>query len=245
MELKESTKQNLPIKMALTGLSGSGKSMSALLIAKGLCNGQLNDVAVIDSENSIQLYSHMGDFKVLNLTAPYSVDRYLAAIDVCEKAGAKCIIIDSISQQWSYLLQLHASLIGNSFVNWQRVSPLHQKFIDKLLHSPCHIICTIRSKTNYVIKTMDGKTVVDKVGTKPIQRPEIVYEFSLVLDINQEHLAKVVKNRTGLFNETPFMITEETGKKLLEWSNSTTKSVNNSITNLNINNHGNNTVKAG
>lgn len=223
LELKTATRTSVPIKMALTGTSGSGKSLGALLIAKGLCNGDLTKTAVIDSENSIELYSHIGDFKVLNLTTPFSVDRYLAAIDTCEQAGVECIVIDSISQQWNYLLQLHASLVGNSFTNWNKVTPIHQKFVSKLLLSPCHIICTMRSKTNYVMKTTEGKTVVDKVGTKPIQRPEIVYEFSLVLDINAEHLASVVKNRTGLFNEAPFVITQETGNKLLEWCNSGVK----------------------
>jgi len=224
LELRTATRTHIPIKMSLTGTSGSGKSLGALLIAKGLCRGDMTETAVIDSENSIELYSHIGNFKVLNLTAPYTVDRYITAIDTCEKAGVECIVIDSISQQWNYLLQLHANLIGNSFTNWNKITPLHYQFIQKIQQSKCHIITTIRSKTDYVIKTIEGKTTVDKVGTKPIQRSEIIYEFDLVIDIDSGHLAKVIKNRTGLFsNDKPFMIDETVGSKLLDWCNNDVK----------------------
>ena len=55
MELKQTERKEAKIKMALKGTSGSGKSLGALLISKGLCNGDLSKVAVIDSENSIEL----------------------------------------------------------------------------------------------------------------------------------------------------------------------------------------------
>lgn len=220
LELKTTTRNHVPIKMALTGTSGSGKSLGALLIAKGLCSSDMTKVAVVDSENSIEIYSHIGDFKVLHLTAPFSVEKYIAAIDTCEKAGVNCIVLDSISQQRNYLLQLHASLVGNSFTNWNKVTPLHYQFMQKIQQSKCHVIATIRSKTEYLMKNVEGKTTIDKVGTKPIQRSEILYEFDLVMDIDVEHRAKVTKNRTGLFsNEKPFMIDETIGSKLLDWCN--------------------------
>ena len=220
-QLKTATRKSLPIKMALCGVSSSGKSLGALLIAKGLGSGTLSKTAVIDTEKSIELYSHVGSFQVLNLVAPFKTESYFAAIDACEKSGIETIIIDSISPQWSYMLQLHSSLSGNSFANWQRITPLHNAFVGKLLQSPCNIICTIRSKQDYLLETKEGKTTITKIGRKPIQRNEIEFEFTLVFDINIKHEAKATKDRTGLFMDKPaFVITEETGVKIKEWCNS-------------------------
>ena len=220
MELKQTERKDAKIKMALKGTSGSGKSLGALLISKGLCNGDLSKVAVIDSENSIELYSHIGNFNVLNLTAPFSPERYIAAIDFCEKAGMEVLILDSISHCWHHLLLLHGAMAGNSFTNWNRITPLYNNFVYKLHQSPCHIIATIRSKQDYLIETKDNKTVITKVGTRVVQRNEIEYEFTTVLDINANHKAKATKDRTGLFTDKPeFLITEGTGKDIQEWCN--------------------------
>jgi hypothetical protein len=222
MKLKQTTRKASKIKLALTGTSGSGKSMSSLLLAKGLCNGDLSKVAVIDTENAIDLYSHIGNFNVLNLSQPFSPNRYIEAIELCEKSGIEVIVIDSISHCWNYLLQLHGSMQGNSFTNWNKVTPLHNVFVQKILQSPVHIICTIRTKQDYLMETKDGKTTISKVGTKPIQRNEIEYEFTTVLNITAEHKAKATKDRTGLFNGgLDFFITEATGSALREWCCST------------------------
>lgn len=221
MQLKQSQRQQVPIKLALKGASGTGKSISALLLAKGLCNGDLSKVAVIDTENSIELYSHIGSFNVLNLPAPFSPEKYIQAMEVCEKAGMTVVIIlDSISHCWHYLLQLHGAMLGNSFTNWNKISPLQNAFVQKIQQSPCHIICTMRSKQDYLIQTQNGKTTIEKIGLKAIQREEIEYEFSTVLDIDMNHQAKATKDRTGLFMDKPeFVITEDTGKQILEWCN--------------------------
>ena len=121
MQLRKSERSKAKIKMALQGPSGSGKTMSAILIAQGLTNGNLNKVAIIDTENgSADLYAHLGKFNVLTLDNPHSPERYIEAIEVCEKAGIEVIIIDSISHCWDFLIDYHASLQGNSFTNWNK-----------------------------------------------------------------------------------------------------------------------------
>ena len=220
MELKQATRKQAVMKMALQGLSSSGKSLSALLIAKGMCNGDLSKVAVIDTENSIELYSHVGKFNVLKLLPPFSPQRYIEAIKTCEDSGMRIIIIDSISHCWNYLLQAHAALQGNSFSNWQKITPVHNAFVQRIMDSPCDIICTIRSKQDYLMQTVSGKTTVEKVGLRPIQRTGIEYDFTTVFDIGLNHQAKALKDRTGLFLDLPaVMITEETGTKINEWCN--------------------------
>ena len=90
--------------MALQGPAGSGKTMSALLMAYGLC-GDWTKIAVIDSENnSADLYAHLGQYNVLPLEGKYDPETYIDAIKICEKAGMEVIIIDSMSQCWDNLL---------------------------------------------------------------------------------------------------------------------------------------------
>ena len=217
-QIQQSERKNVKIKMALKGCSSSGKSLSSLLIAKGITQGNLSKVVVIDTENSIDLYAHVGKFNVLNLHQPYSPESYIQAINECEKAGMEVIIIDSISHCWHYLLQLHGTMEGNSFTNWNKISPLQNAFVDKITQSPCHIICTMRSKQDYIIQTNNGKTTIEKIGLKAIQRNEIEYEFTIVLDIDMTHKAKAIKDRTNLFMDKPaFKITEATGRDILSW----------------------------
>ncbi|ESU19934.1 AAA ATPase [Flavobacterium cauense R2A-7] len=223
MELKKSERSKAKIKMALQGPSGSGKTTSAILLAQGLTNGNLSKVAIIDSENgSANLYSHLGDYNVLSLDTPHSPERYIQAIDVCLAAGMEVIILDSISHCWDYLLDYHSSLAGNSFANWAKIKPLEKAFVNKILQSDVHFIATMRVKQDYVLSEKNGKMVPEKVGLKAIQRDEISYEFTIVFDIDSKHFATASKDRTLLFEGKPqFIINSQTGKKILDWCNST------------------------
>src|ERR1035437_688265 len=217
---KAERKQAL-IKLAIQGPSGSGKTYSSLLLAYGLV-GNWNHIVVIDTENnSSHLYSHLGNYNVLSLSEPFSPERYIEAIETCEKAEMRAIIIDSISQEWEGnggIIESHGSMAGNSFTNWNRVTPRHNAFVQKMLQSPCHILATIRSKQDYVLTDKNGKMVPEKVGLKGVTRDGMDYEFTVVLDLDIKHQATASKDRSGLFaNPLPFLITEQTGSKIKIW----------------------------
>jgi len=202
MQLQKAQRRQAVIKLALQGPSGSGKTYSSLLLANGLV-GNWDQIAVIDTENnSSHLYSHLGSFNVLSLTEPFTPERYIEAIETCEKAGMKVIIIDSISQEWEGnggIIETHGNMAGNSFTNWNKVTPRHNAFVQKMLQSPAHIIATIRSKQDYVLTDKNGKMVPEKVGLKGVTRDGMDYEFTLVLDLDIKHQAISSKDRTGLF----------------------------------------------
>lgn len=208
------------MKLGIQSPSGGGKTMSALLIAYGLC-GDWSRIAVIDTENnSADLYAHLGAFKTLSLEPPYSPERYCEGIDICLEAGIEVIVIDSTSHEWDNLLDYHSSLPGNSFTNWGKVTPRHEAFVNKILQSNAHFICTIRSKQEYVLSEKNGKQVPEKVGMKGVQRDNLEYEFTVVLELDMKHHAKASKDRTGLFMGKPeFIPTIETGRSILEWCN--------------------------
>ena len=220
MKLIKSNKRKAKIKMALQGPAGSGKTYSSLLIAKGLASGDFSKVAVIDSENgSSNLYAELGEFNVITLDQ-YSPESYIQAIELCEKEGMEVIIIDSITHAWEFLLDYHGSLSGNSFTNWNKVTPRQRAFIDKILKSSSHIIATMRTKQDYVLNQINGKFIPEKVGLKAVQRDGVEYEFTIIMNLDIKHFTTSSKDRTGMFMDKPeFQITMGVGKKIKEWCN--------------------------
>ena len=223
---KRAQRRQAKLRLALSGPSGSGKTTGALLIAKGL-GGK---IAVLDTERgSASLYADLVDFDVVELGPPYTPEKYIEIIHEAEKAGYDTLILDSITHEWNGeggILQIvdeyaRTKLKGNSYAAWNVGTPRHQKFIDTMLSSPLHIIATMRSKAVYVeTEKANGKKAIEKQGSAPQQRDGLEYEFTAVLDLNVDgNLAVASKDRTRLFRD-PFTITEDTGKKLLEWLNS-------------------------
>lgn len=218
------------LRLALCGISGSGKTLGALFIAKGI-GGK---IAVIDTEaGSASLYSddkkYDLTFDTFELSAPFSPDRYIQAIKYAESAGYTTLIIDSLSHAWSGeggILDMQdkatkASSSKNSYYAWRDVTPLHNKLVDAMLQSSMHIICCMRCKASHETIIENGKAKPVKVGLAPIQRDGLEYEFTIVLDLDREsHLYTASKDRTNLFEGSHEKITEETGKKLMQWLNS-------------------------
>ena len=218
MQLNRAERKNVKIKLGLQGSSGSGKTMSALLLAYGLTN-DWSKIAIIDTENhSAELYSHLGAYNILNLEPPFSPERYKEAIEVCKKAQMEVIIIDSISMEWDYILEQHSQLAGNSYTNWSKFTPRHHSFVQSILQANAHVICTLRAKQDYVLNEKNGKFVPEKVGLKSIQRDGLDYELTIVFEIDIKHNAVATKDRTELFSgKTEFKISTETGKEISEW----------------------------
>lgn len=221
MQIQQASRQRAKIKMALQGPSGSGKTMGALLIAYGLCESW-NKIVVIDTENhSANLYAHLGPYNVLNIGVPFTPEKYMDAIKLCESSGMEVIILDSLSHEWEGsggILDIHSSMAGNSFTNWGKLTPRHNAFVQTILQSPCHIIGTVRSKQDYVLNEKNGKMVPEKVGLKGVTRDGMDYEFTLVFDVDVKHFASASKDRTGLFAGKPeFRITPATGMLIADW----------------------------
>jgi hypothetical protein len=225
---KKATREKVPLKICVIGPSGSGKTYSALLLAKGI-GGK---IAFIDTENgSASLYSHLVDFDVMTLSAPFTNEKFLVAIDAAVKAGYDTVIIDSLSHEWAGsggLLEqkneLDSKPGSNSYTNWGKPTKEHEKLKEKLVQSPINIIGCMRAKQDHILESKNGKMIPVKVGMGAIQRDGMEYEFTTVFDVDMAHKASTSKDRTGLFCGTPdtpvyFVITEDTGKKFVEWRN--------------------------
>ncbi|WP_067145459.1 AAA family ATPase [Pseudotamlana agarivorans] len=227
MELQVAKRQEVKLRIRISGASGFGKTYSALLLGLGI-TGDYSKIAVIDTENgSASLYANMGNFNVLNLNPPYSPENYIKAIKLCENSGMEVVIIDSITHEWNGAggcLDIHEQL-GGRFQDWAKITPRHQAFIDAILQSKVHVITTVRRKIDYSMDVnSNGRTSVVKHGTKEITREGFEYELTANFEIvNDNHLAKASKDRTGLFmNKPEFVINSSTGKRLMNWCNEST-----------------------
>lgn len=221
---QKAVRQVAKLRLALSGPSGSGKTYSALLIASGIV--PIEKVAVVDTENgSANLYANLGTYSVLTLHPPYTPKKYIEAIHAAEQEGFELVIIDSLSHAWNGeggLLEqkdkaTNAKYKGNGWAAWREVTPEYNKLIETMLNSSCHIIATMRSKTEYMQDDSNGRKRIVKVGAAPIQRDGIEYEFTVVFDLSIDHVATVNKDRTRLFDGQYFVPTPNVGKTLKQW----------------------------
>lgn len=222
MELKKASRKKVKLRLGMSGASGFGKTYSALLLAYGMTN-DWSKIAVIDTENgSAELYSNLGEYNVLTLQSPFSPERYIEAIKTCENANVEVIIIDSITHEWDGkggCLDINNEL-GGRFTDWAKVTPRHNAFVQALLQSKCHIITTVRRKQEYdMVKNERGKIEPVKIGTKEVTKEGFEYELTINFEfVNDKHLVKASKDRTSMFaNQPEFILTSETGKKILDW----------------------------
>lgn len=220
--IRKAERSSAKLRIGLSGPSGSGKTYTSLLLAHGMANWE--KIGIIDTENgSADLYSQLGPFNVLTLEKPFSPERYIEAIEALEEAGMEVIIIDSITHEWNGpggCLEIQEKL-GGRFQDWAQVTPKHSRFIQKILLSKCHILATMRTKTEYSISNESGKSKVMKLGSAPITREGFEYEMTLGFEININNMAVSTKDRTGLFKgNAGEVLTEEHGKQLLAWATS-------------------------
>jgi hypothetical protein len=75
------------------------------------------------------------------------------------------------------------------------VTPLQNRLIDTILGSSLHIIATMRTKTEYVVETINGKSTPRKVGMAPIQRADVEYEFDIYADMDIDNTMIIQKSR--------------------------------------------------
>jgi hypothetical protein len=223
MAFQKAVKSQSLLRSAFFGPAGAGKTYSALAVASGM-GGK---VALIDSERgSASKYADRFDFDADNLVKK-TIDEYVEKIGEAGKAGYHVLIIDSLTHAWQELLEeidklANAKYKGNSWGAWSEGTPKQKKLVNAILAYPGHVIVTMRSKTEWTtVKGNDGKDRPARVGLAPEQGKGIEYEFDLLLELSTDHLANVIKDRTGKFQDS---IIEKPGKKfgaeLIEWLNS-------------------------
>lgn len=235
-KIAKAVRENVKLKIGMTGPSGAGKTYSALQLAYGI-TGDWSKIAVADTENRSALYyadlsgeqrwQHIS-FDPDQIQDGYHPTNWVNLIKFAERdSSIEVLVLDSISHEWEGrggCLELVDKIGkgGNTFTPWKTVTPLHASFLDAMRLSSLHIIATMRTKQDYVLEQNEkGKTVPKKVGLKSIQREGADYEFGIVFELAMNHHASASKDRTGVFMPRgEFQITPAVGQELLAWSRS-------------------------
>lgn len=220
-QIKKATKSAAKLRLAAFGPSGAGKTYTSLRIAAGL-GGR---IGVIDTERgSARKYSDRFDFDVIELEAMKDIDTVTGAIQAFASAGHDVLIIDSLSHAWQELLTeidklAQTKFKGNTWSAWSQGTPKQRGLVDAILAYPGHVIATMRSKTEWTQETgSNGKSKPVRVGLAPEQGKGIEYEFDMLMELSVSHVAEIIKDRTGKFQdalvEKPG---EDFGRELAAW----------------------------
>ena len=219
------TREKAFLRMALQGHSGSGKTYTALNIAKFLANG--GKVAVVDTERgSASKYAggapftfDVADLETFEMTA------FMDAVKSAEVAGYDVLIIDSLSHAWigeGGALDLHDKATArridkNSFAAWADVTPLYRRMFDAITGAQLHVIVTMRTKTEYIVEQNKwGKQAPRKVGTAPMIRDGSDYEFDVVGELDAEHNLVISKTRCPSLDSQVFALPGENVAEILK-----------------------------
>jgi hypothetical protein len=232
--MRKAQRKKAKLRLGISGPAGSGKTFGALLVAFGI-TGSWDKVCLIDTENhSGELYAdytkdgiEIGEYNYIPISPPYTPEKYVAAIKECEASGIECIVVDSLTHAWSGeggLLDKKGQIEKsgkpgvNGWTAWRDITPLHNRLVETILGCTCHIIATLRAKMEYVSeKNESGKTEIRKLGLNPIQREGMEYEFTVFVDVSQDHQATTSKDRTSLFDGKQFALSFDIGRQLLGW----------------------------
>lgn len=237
MQVERARRERLKVHLLLGGVTNSGKTVSALLVAKGIISEMFPDmddkahwdqIGLIDTEHrraSLNAQKQVGDtkigeFQVVNLDAPFTVERYEGAFELLLRVGCKVIIVDSITHNWEGVggILHKVDAISGHFSAWGKVKPDLKRFQDLLVSSHVHVISTVRVKQDYVVVPNEkGKMSPVKVGLKNITKDDLDYEYAIAFRLEADHLAYPIKDNSDIFTE-PTQLTEEHGKKLYKWA---------------------------
>ncbi|MER1957901.1 MAG: AAA family ATPase [Solibacillus sp.] len=236
LQVQDAVREKQKALIGMVGPSGSGKSLSSLLLAYGIINAMMPDateeekwskVGCADTEHK-RLLNYVGQewygvkigaFKYINFEPPFNKDRYDMAIKLLKQQGVEVIVVDSLSHQWQGeggVVETHGGMQGNSFQNWGKLAPQSSGLVKALTTQDVHVITTLRVKSDYVIELVEGKNVPKKVGMKPIQKDDMEYEFDTVFSIDMDHTARIAKDITNLF-DGEFTVNPEVGEKLFRY----------------------------
>lgn len=230
IQIQKVQREGARLLIMLAGVSGGGKTYTALQLALGLANGDASKVGMLDTENG------RGKFYADTLGAPYlygelkppfSPFRYIGAVEEFSKTGIEVLVIDSGSHEFEGIggIQDIAEAGNPKLPNWNKAKAEHKKFMSALLASPMHIILCLRAreKAKPEKQLVDGreKTVYVDLGLQPITEKNVVFEATASLMLHdqgrRQDVLKVPADLLPILGRQQGYLTADDGRKLRAW----------------------------
>jgi len=217
------------VVIGIAGISGSGKTYTALLMARGMVS-KAYEIGFLDTENGRgSLYSDILDepFMIGDLYPPFSPERYSAAIKEFQDAGVKVLVIDSVTHEWEgeggcddIANGLKPDGTPRKVANWIGAKRSHKGFMNVLLQSNMDIICCIRAREKTDFKNPSQPV---SLGIQPICEKNFMFELTAsVMMFNEgknQSFLKVPSFLKEAFGNGAGYIGKNTGVKIREWLN--------------------------
>lgn len=231
-EFRPAIRERIPLLLGVAGGTGSGKTYSALRLARGLAHGQ--PFAGIDTENGRM--NHYADLfpelHVAQITAPFRPDKYADAI---QSAAAQfpVVIVDSASHEWAGdggCLDWHDELMGGdqkkNLSAWIEPKKQHKRMVTRLLQVDAHVILCFRAEPKVEVvagnKIVPKESLVGLDGWIPISEKNLPYELtaSFLLMADKPGAPKPIKlnEQHRAFVDLGQPLSEDTGRLLGEWA---------------------------
>lgn len=234
INIRKAEREGARLVLGIAGISGSGKTFTALQLAYGLANFDASKVGFLDTENRRgSLYANalknergeVQQFWIGDLYAPFSPQRYIDAILEFQKMGVEVLVIDSITHEWEGQGGCEEiAMAGNPRMpDWKRAKAEHKRFMNTLLQSDMHVIACIRAREKVQIQKVNGKSEVIPIGIQPVTEKNVMFEMTasmMVMDAGRQREVIKTSGTDHIFGEAGFhqgYLGAEQGKALREW----------------------------
>lgn len=192
INIRKAERSGARLVVGIAGISGSGKTYTALQLAYGLANFDASKVGLLDTENRRgSLYADIlkndagkvQPFLVGDMDAPFSPQRYIDAILAFQQAGVEVLVIDSVTHEWEGLGGCHDIAnppnVALKIPQWNDAKAEHKRFMNVLLASNMHIIVCIRARNKVKLIKVNGKTEFEDQGVLPVQEQNFMFELTV------------------------------------------------------------------
>ena len=232
LNIREAVREGARLVIGLAGVSGSGKTRTALELAWGLAKGNSKKVGLLDAENKRgSLYADClvgrdgksNPFLIGDLYAPFSPQRYSAAIKEFQEAGVEVLVIDSGSHEWEGEGGCEdIADDGGKTANWKKAKREHKKFMNTLLTCDMHIILCLRAREKVKMeKNQNGKIEPQSIGIQPICEKNTLFEMTASLMIHDQgtrrEILKCPADLQGIIGKQDGYLGAKEGLALRQW----------------------------
>jgi hypothetical protein len=238
-EFRPAKRENVPLLLGLAGGTGSGKTYSALLLARGMAHGE--PFAIIDTENGRAKHyaDAFPDMRWAGISAPFRPETYANAIEAADAEGFPVILVDSMSHEWAgdggcldWQEELMRGQESRRLMSWIEPKKAHKRMVTRLLQVRAHVILCFRAEPKVEMiddpehpgrkKFIEKRSVTGLHGWIPISEKMLPYELtaSFLLMAEAPGVPRPIKLQE---QHRPFFpegqkITEEAGAALAKWA---------------------------
>lgn len=232
INIRKAQREGARLVIGIAGISGSGKTFTALQLAFGLANFRADKVGFLDTENRrgslyARTLTHDGkshEFLIGDLYAPFSPERYIQAIHQFQEMGVEVLVIDSVTHEWEGVGGCDEIANGGDpkFPRWNKAKEQHKRFMNAMLQCDMHIIACIRAREKIKIDNAAPKDQrVQALGVQPIQEKNFMFEMTASLMMwdggKQQQILKCPDDLKAILGRETGYITSADGKSLRNW----------------------------